>query len=123
MPQSESTLEESGKNNELGGIVVVAGGMVVVDVVVVDVVVVRREPIGRLPVGTVVGPAVVEGAAKENSERSISRSLPSKPGADADWSTRISPFDPRVVSRIAADKMTATAKTPHQRSGVMLQPS
>jgi hypothetical protein len=116
-------LDESERKTDLGGIVLVVGGVVVVVVVVVDVVVVRRDPFGRLPDGIVVGPEVVVGAAKENSERSIFRSLPLKPGADADWSTRISPLDPRVVSRIAADKMTATANTPHQRSGVTLQPS
>jgi hypothetical protein len=116
-------LDESERKTDLGGIVLVVGGVVVVVVVVVDVVVVRRDPFGRLPDGIVVGPEVVVGAAKENSERSIFRSLPLKPGADADWSTRISPLDPRVVSRIAADKMIATANTPHQRSGVMLQPS
>jgi len=85
MPHNESTLEESGRKINLGGAVVVTGGIVVVVVDAVDVVVVfRREPLGRFPEGTVVGPAVVDGAAKENFERSTLRSRPSKPGVAAD---------------------------------------
>jgi hypothetical protein len=85
MPQRDSTLDESGRNSDFGGAVVVTGGIVVVVVDAVLVVVdVLREPLGRLPRGIVVGPAVVEGAAKENFDRSTTLSSPSKPGAAAD---------------------------------------